>query len=67
MKISIDKKDLLMFVPGDERDVFDLGSLSTKLIRYQTNFSCSMDDNNSKMTYLKISANELMHLLLKKE
>jgi len=67
MKISIDKKDLLTFVPENERDVFDLGSLSPKLIRYENLFNCSTDDTNYKMSYLKISANELMHLLLKKE
>jgi hypothetical protein len=64
MKVSVDKKGLLTLTPDDARDVFDLGALSTKLLRYHTSFNCSVEDGVAEMGYLKMSADELTHVLL---
>lgn len=64
MRVTVDKKGMLVLTPDDARDVFDLGALSTKLLRYQTSFNCSVESGVAEMGYLKISADELTHVLL---
>ena len=54
----------ITFIPDNDMDVFDLGVLSTKLLRIDTNFVSSSEEKTT-LKQLSMSVDELIHVLKK--
>ena len=54
----------ITFIPDNDMDVFDLGVLSTKLLRFDTDFVSSSGEKPT-LKQLSMSVDELIHVLKK--